>query len=238
MQRNNPYGNNYSNPGQYDSETSPYAHTSQEPPPPMRPNYERLGGKKHTGIGTAGLVCGILSIILFWTGFIGIALGIVALILGILARKEKDSYGLIAIILGIIAIILIFLVASMIYMIFVNEQWGDPNTTPTITISQDDTLDKTGGFWVNFTVESASPDAKWEYFEIIINETSLGTPSKTTNTQPDIKENNCKFFGENRPILHDDKLYCHLDKKMISGDCRIKIIDKPTNSQILEKTIT
>lgn len=82
---------------------------------------------KHTGLGTAGLVLGLLALIFTGLGFIipfiilvGLILGILGTIFGAIAfwGKWKDSYGLAGFIMGLISIIL-FVVILIIGIIFV-----------------------------------------------------------------------------------------------------------------------
>ena len=66
---------------------------------------------KHTGFGTAGLVLGIIAVIMSATiilGVIGLILGILAIIFGAIAfwGKSRDKYGLAGFICGLIAVIL------------------------------------------------------------------------------------------------------------------------------------
>jgi len=68
---------------------------------------------KHTSIGTASLILGILGVItilnwlniLAWV-FIPFVLGLLAIITGRAAKKKGDKYGNIGFILGLIAFIL------------------------------------------------------------------------------------------------------------------------------------
>ena len=75
--------------------------------------------QKHTGIGVASVILGILGLILYFIGLffysfvdnrlygivIGIILGIVAIILGYVAKKQGDNYGTYGIYLGVLVII-------------------------------------------------------------------------------------------------------------------------------------
>ncbi|MCD7948637.1 MAG: hypothetical protein LUG13_10235 [Oscillospiraceae bacterium] len=62
------------------------------------------------GKSTASLVLGILSIVLCWTSWVGMILGILAIVFGVLAKRtlpaDAAKLGRIGFILGIIGLIL------------------------------------------------------------------------------------------------------------------------------------
>jgi len=89
--------------------------------------------EKHTGIGVASIILGILGLIVYFIGWffysfvdnrlygivIGIILGLLAVVLGYLAKKQGDSYGNYGILLGIAIIIigiLTFLLTTPAYV--------------------------------------------------------------------------------------------------------------------------
>ena len=75
--------------------------------------------KEHTNVGIASIILGILGLILYFIGLffysfvdnrlygmiIGMILGIIAIILGYIAKKEGDNYGTYGMYLGVIVII-------------------------------------------------------------------------------------------------------------------------------------
>jgi hypothetical protein len=79
--------------------------------------------KEHTNVGIASVIFGILGLILYFIGvffysfvdnrlygiIIGIIFGIIAVILGYLAKKQGDNYGTYGISLGILILIIGFL---------------------------------------------------------------------------------------------------------------------------------
>jgi len=100
-----------------------------------------MENKSHTTIGIVSLILGILSILIMTVGIfmpymvgyagfgtfivlaylqylVGIPGAIVAVILGYLAKKQRDSFGLIGLILGEIVLILVvvsIIIAAMTY---------------------------------------------------------------------------------------------------------------------------
>ena len=76
--------------------------------------------KEHTNIGIASIILGILGLILYFIGFfffsfvdnrlygmgIGVILGIIAVILGYIAKKEGDNYDTYGMYLGVLVIII------------------------------------------------------------------------------------------------------------------------------------
>jgi hypothetical protein len=75
---------------------------------------------KHTGLGKASIILGVLGLIFYFIGLfffsfvdnrlygmiIGLILGIIAIILGYIAKKEEDNYGIYGIYLGTLIIII------------------------------------------------------------------------------------------------------------------------------------
>jgi uncharacterized membrane protein len=71
---------------------------------------------KHTGIGIASIILGIVGLILYFIGLfffsfvdnrlygmiIGVILGVIAIILGDIARKKGDGYGTYGTMLGVL----------------------------------------------------------------------------------------------------------------------------------------
>ncbi len=76
--------------------------------------------KEHTNVGIASIILGILGLILYFIGWffysfvdnrlygiiIGIILGVVAIILGYVAKKQGDNYGTYGLSLGILILII------------------------------------------------------------------------------------------------------------------------------------
>ena len=93
--------------------------SSFDPPPP--PSYASSGtdfapAQGSNGKATASMVCGIVGIVVF-----GIILGPIAIILGVLARREIESTGqrgrgmaTAGIVLGIIAVVFFFIFLSIL----------------------------------------------------------------------------------------------------------------------------
>ena len=75
---------------------------------------------KHSGVGISSIILGILGLVLYFIGFfffsfvdnrlygmgIGVILGIIAVILGYIAKKEGDNYGTYGMYLGALVIII------------------------------------------------------------------------------------------------------------------------------------
>ena len=89
--------------------------------------------KKHTNVGIASIILGILGLILYFIGWffysfvdnrlygiiIGIIFGIIAIFLGYLAKKQGDNYGTYGISLGVLILIigvLTFLLTTPAYV--------------------------------------------------------------------------------------------------------------------------
>jgi len=89
--------------------------------------------KEHTDVGIASIIFGVLGLILYFIGLffysfvdnrlygisIGLILGIIAIILGYLAKKKGDNYGIYGISLGVLILIiglLTFLLTTVTYV--------------------------------------------------------------------------------------------------------------------------
>ncbi|MDG1333528.1 MAG: DUF4190 domain-containing protein [Crocinitomicaceae bacterium] len=86
------------------------------------------GTTKKNGMATAAMVLGIISLALFWTGWIGLLVGIVAIILAVVAKNQIKADPSMAgsegqakggLIMGIIGVVLA-LVMIIIAVLFVN----------------------------------------------------------------------------------------------------------------------
>ncbi len=92
----------------------------QTMPPPAQQQPMPQNNQKN-GAGTAALILGIIGLCLFWLWFIGLILGIIAVILGAVAYwgKWKDAkLGLAGFILGLITIIIVivfFVIAIILF---------------------------------------------------------------------------------------------------------------------------
>lgn len=94
----------------------------QQPLPQTQPQYYTPPPIRHTGFGIAGLVLGIIAVvmsgvIILW--IVGLILGILAIIFGAVAfwGKSRDKYGLAGFICGVVAVILaiIWIIITIIY---------------------------------------------------------------------------------------------------------------------------
>lgn len=86
----------------------------QQPPYPPHPygyGYPPMVAQPSNGMGTAGFVCGLLGLVLCWFPFVGLALGVVGVILSGVGmsngRRTGASTGLAiaGLVLGLISLI-------------------------------------------------------------------------------------------------------------------------------------
>ena len=89
--------------------------------------------QRHTGIGVASIIFGILGLIMYFIGLlfysfvdnrlygiiIGIIFGIIAIVLGYLAKKQGDNYGTYGITIGVLILIIgliTFILTTPVYV--------------------------------------------------------------------------------------------------------------------------
>ncbi len=86
--------------------------------------------EEHTNIGIAAVVLGILGIILLFLPWIGlpfrsdiiaIPIAILAAVFGQFARKRRDSYGSIGLILGVITLIIMIVILTLTTPVYVES---------------------------------------------------------------------------------------------------------------------
>jgi hypothetical protein len=93
---------------------------------------------KHTGVGIASVIFGILGLTFYFIGvffysfvdnrlygiIIGIIFGIIAIILGYLAKKQGDNYGTYGISLGVLILIIGFLTFLLTAPVYVETSYS------------------------------------------------------------------------------------------------------------------
>jgi len=117
------------------SENLPNGTPPPEPAPPAAPTAPAYGAApiQPKGLAIAALIVGIVSLVFCWPffGVIGIAGGIVAVILGIIALRKAQSKGmsLTGIITGAVAIVggIIWLILSIAVIGVASEIANDPD---------------------------------------------------------------------------------------------------------------
>jgi len=125
----NPQDGGYSpqQPG-YPQQQPPPAYGAPQMPPQMPPAYgaPMMGPQPKNGLGTAGMVVGIIGIVLFWCGLVGIVLAILAVSFGGVGlaranRGEATNKGMAmtGVVLGIITLAL-----DILYWIWWGSLWG------------------------------------------------------------------------------------------------------------------
>ena len=102
---------------------------NQNPWAPQEPLRRPTPPNKNT-LATAALICGILGLILCCTFYGGLALGGLALILGLLSRdagKRNTSSGKAAVVLGTIAVILSIVIIAVSFFVVIRLCGGLEN---------------------------------------------------------------------------------------------------------------
>ena len=97
--------------------------------PPTPPGTPVAGGPGQgtNGLAVAGMICGILGLVLFWTIWLGIILGVLGIIFGAIGQSRAKTMGgtgrgmaMAGLICGAIAV-----VAAIIFVVFIASQVND-----------------------------------------------------------------------------------------------------------------
>ncbi len=114
------YGDTAQQPYQSVPQPTPYQPAQQMYPPVQQPGYAPQGAYPGTapyqqmapqgqggGLAIAGLVLGIVSLVLFWTLYIGIPAAIVGIVLSVLGRRspQRRTMATVGLVLSILAIV-------------------------------------------------------------------------------------------------------------------------------------
>jgi len=100
-------------------------------------------------------------------------------------------------------------------------------TPPSLTLVQNAA---TQNGWVNFTVDSASVDAKWDELQIIIDDVDFGTPTPGVP----LVYNSCGHGGTDNYITPNERLYV---RGNIEPGMELVVYHPTSNSRIATKTI-
>jgi hypothetical protein len=91
------------------------------------------------GLAVAGMVCGIIGLVLFWTFWLGIILGILGVIFGAIGMSRARAWamtgrgmGLAGVICGGLAILLSIVWVGLIVAVFVDSGVDVPVSVPNI----------------------------------------------------------------------------------------------------------
>ena len=154
-------------------------------------------------------------------------------------RKFVDGEDAVSAVIGVILMVAITVaIAATVYVYVSGMLPAGGSAVPSISLVQNAAV-STGG-WINFTIDSASQDAKWSDLKIMIGTTDLGTPDETNDasapTDIDGTSTFCGYNGTGTPIKANGKLYVHHTTAVIAG-AEVAIIHVASNSRIVVKTI-
>ena len=196
-----------------------------------------MEGKTHTTIGKVSLTLGLISFLLiiltaFVTygtyigiiasnviivvGYLGyffaIPAAIIAIILGFIAWKKGDKYGLIGLILGLIVIILfiISIIMSAFLYVYVSGMLPNSYQPPAPQFLDMHQIAAVSNGWVNLTTDNATAGLEWSDLKITVGGVNFSVPTETM--QPAI--GHCGYTG----ILGvGGKLYVHGTTEQITA---------------------
>jgi flagellin-like protein len=145
-------------------------------------------------------------------------------------RKFRDGEEAVSAVIGVILMVAITVaIAATVYVYVSGMLPAGGTSVPSITLVQDAA---TAGGWVNFTVDSASQDAKWSDLKVMIGTDDIGTPTETKTPA----DGACGYNGSGTPIKANGKLYINDSTSVVAG-AEVAIIHIPSNSRVIVKTI-
>jgi len=143
-------------------------------------------------------------------------------------RKFVEDDEAVSAVIGVILMVAITVaIAATVYVYVSGMLPSGSSSGPSMSMSQDGAL---SGTWVNFTIDSASTDAKWSDLKISIEGTDFGTPTATSTPASGA----CGYSGSDAPVTADETLTVH---GSISAGDELAVIHTASNSRILTKTI-
>lgn len=152
-------------------------------------------------------------------------------------RKFVNGEEAVSAVIGVILMVAITVAIAATVYIWVSGLGGGGTVAPSLNLVQDAAATTTG--WVNFTVLSASGNAKWSDLEVIVNGTKLTYSS--TNSTPNNgywTKYDGTSYGNNAPdtLTAGHKLVIHSSTHAKAGKT-IQIRHVPSNTIIFSKTI-
>jgi len=142
-------------------------------------------------------------------------------------NKVKTNNKAVSAVIGVILMVAITVAIAATVYVYVTGFGSSTVPTPSISIGQDAALSNNN---VNFTIDSASNDAKWSDIELVVNNTDLGVAaaaSPPTNDWSHSGSDDTVSAGETIWINHAD---------VVAGN-KVQLVHVPSNSVIVEKTL-
>ena len=147
-------------------------------------------------------------------------------------RKFIEDGEAVSAVIGVILMVAITVaIAATVYVYVSGMLPTGSSSGPSMSMVQDAAL---SNGWVNFTIDSASTDAKWSDLKISIEGEDYGTPTQGATPAAGA----CGYSGSDTPVSADEKLIIHSDAAtpIVAGD-ELAVIHVASNSRILTKTI-
>jgi flagellin-like protein len=139
-------------------------------------------------------------------------------------------------VIGVILMVAITVaIAATVYVYVSGMLPTSKGAPPAMSLSQNSPLgnDGRGLKAVNFSIDSASADAKWADLKIQVGTVDYGTPT-TTAVHSGF---GCSYKGSGQPIKAGGILYVNGTAADLASGTIIKVIHTASNSVVLQKTI-
>jgi len=157
-------------------------------------------------------------------------------------RKFIKGEEAVSAVIGVILMVAITVaIAATVYVYVSGMLPSSRSSVPSISLVQNSAATENG--WVNFTIDSASADAKWSDLKIMIGPVDFGSPTEVNSTtiattfDANPTANQIGFNGSGIPIKANGILYLKASATVVKAGVEVAIIHIPSNSRISVKNL-
>ncbi|MCD6237018.1 MAG: type IV pilin [Thermoplasmata archaeon] len=149
-------------------------------------------------------------------------------------RKFVNGEEAVSAVIGVILMVAITVAIAATVYVWVTGFGGGGTPAPSMNVNQ---VSSASGGWVNFTIISASSDAKWNDLKVIVNgnELSFSSSAPTTNGTWGVYSGG-SYLAQDTSVSAGQKLVIY-DQNNVDAGNTLQIVHTPSNSIIVTKTI-
>lgn len=142
-------------------------------------------------------------------------------------NKIKTNNKAVSAVIGVILMVAITVAIAATVYVYVTGYGSDTVPTPSITMNQDAALSAGN---VNFSIDSASNDAKWSDIEIVVGTSNLGTAAAASPPSSDWYHS-----SSDDTVSAGETIW--INDGQVSDGNKVQLVHVPSNSIIVEKTL-